>query len=187
MMTATAADAHGEPSGRRPQGREGVGPLTILLLAVAIMIAIGVWMSRGPGGPTSLYSERSAADRLLVQLTGIRTVLESCTQQYPAGNNGVGGMPAFPGGVGVGIDVLTCPGAPATRAPLWQGAYGLFLQPAVPGFTWSYTNDAGGVRITATGAAPGHVASLQRIAQQLGSVQASVNVPARALTVWVVR
>lgn len=159
----------------------------LLLLAVALMIGIGIWVSRGSGGPSSLYSERAAADRLLVQLTGIRTVLESCTQQYPAGNNAVGGMPAFPGGVGVSVDNLTCPGAPPARQPLWDGAYGLFRQPPVPGYSWGYSNDAAGVRITATGASPGHVAALERIAQQLGTVQASVNASSRLLTVWVVR
>jgi len=182
-----SARAQGGAGPRRPPGAPGVGPLFILLAAVILALGLGVWLSRGPAQPASLLGERGAADKLMVQINAIRTVLQSCTQQYPAGSNGVGGLPAFPGGAGVALGGLLCPGAPAARRPLWGGSYGLFLQPAVAGYSWTYSNDASGVRVVAVAAAGASVNTLARVAQQLGNVEVSVDTAARTLTVWIVR
>jgi hypothetical protein len=171
---------------RAASGADGFGPLGMLLVAAILIGAIGVWISRGQIMPAS-FAERNAADKLLMQAHGIRAVLDACTQEYPAGSNAVGGRPAFPGGVGVALDFLTCPGAPAARQSLWNGSYGLFLQPPVTGYSWSYSNDSSGVRIVATADAVSQVTALQRLASQLGGYQASVDASSRRLTVWIVQ
>lgn len=181
--------ASSEPEEASVQGSRGAGPFTLLLIAAILMGVIGVWMSRGAStaAPASLWGERSAADRLLAQFAETRTALLSCVQQYPGGSNGIGGRPDYPGGVGVALSALTCPGAPAARRPLWGGSYGVFLQPGVLGYDWTYANDAGGVRFVVTAATAGQAAALSRVAQRLGNAEAAVDLAARTLTLWIVR
>lgn len=85
---------------------------------------------------------------------------------------------------------LTCVGAPAAAAYIFQGSgnQGRFLPPPPPGFTeWSYTNDSTGVFITITASATDAAAqsALTRIQSKFTSSQASVT--GTTLKAWIMK
>ena len=88
---------------------------------------------------------------LETQISSIHGVLSTCALMYPSGDNGTGFHKAYPGGSGVSVLNLDCPGSPYSNQNLWTGRNGE-RPPLMPkGMSeWAYTNNATGVFITTT-------------------------------------
>lgn len=92
------------------------------------------------------------------------------------------------------VKYLTCVGAPATNARLFQGTsnQGRFLPPPPNGFTeWTYFNDANGVYIqTVAPNNSGAIDALGRLRNKFNTCQAEINFAScgtRCFTAWLLR
>lgn len=186
-----------------------------------IFIAIGLlgaltyaFVKDSREGTSSQMSFRVAED-VYVQVNTIRASIVECTVEYPGGGGDIDGdgdidatdnpnspypvnpsHPDNPHGVAADDKVknLSCTGAPAGKANIFQGAQnrGRFLPPPPTGFgDWEYINDADGVRIriiTTSDAAA--LAALPRVMSRFATCQADLDYDscgAGCFTAWLQR
>lgn len=147
------------------KNQQGFAVLAALIMAVVLVGALTqmVAFSDTMGLRNQAYG--NAAAQVAAQADLIRTRVLLCGSDYPDGNNGTSYHPALPGGTGVSVGLMTCPG---TGQNLWSGTDGVTLPPPPKfmGGVWWYTNDVAGARI----AIGGDQATLSMAAARLGSM-----------------
>lgn len=191
--------------------------LFYVFIAVALLGALTYAFTKDSRESYSAQVAVKLAEELFVQANMIRSAVVECTIEYPAGGgdldlNGViepadnannpfpinpsnANTPNAPAGLAAAandnVRNLTCVGAPAARANMFQGAknQGRFLPPAPSGFgEWTYVNDNTGVYVTLVG--PNNamaIDALTRLVNKYDTCQASLNTGTRTLTLWIHR
>lgn len=201
-------------SGQRGKSERG-SVLFYIFLAIGLLGALTYSFVKDSRQNTTSQISYKSAEELYVQANVIRAAIMECAIEYPSGggdldadgdidatdnpNNPYPVNPSNannPHGVAANNNVrnLSCTGAPAGRANIFQGANnkGRLLPPPPPDFgEWTYINDANGVRIQITGnATAGATDALTRLMTRFVSCQADLNYGAcgaRCFTAWIQR
>lgn len=196
--------------------------LFYIFLAMGLLAALTYSFVKDSRQNLTAQVGSKVAEELNIQVNVIRSAIMECTIEYPEGGDGtdpnhnidLDGDPGTtddnpnnpfpvnpsyasnPHGVAVDDAVrnLSCTGAPANRANIFQGTQnkGRFLPPPPSGFgEWTYINDAAGVRmqIIGTGGASSSNA-LARLSTRFATCQADINYAgcgAACFTVWIDR
>lgn len=201
------------------QDRERGSVLFYIFLAMGLLAALTFSFTKNSRENIVTQNAHRVSEELFSQLNVIRSAIMECALEYPEGGGDLDGSGVIdatdnpnnpypvnpsnlnnPHGVAVNDQVrnLSCTGAPATEANIFQGANnkGRMLQPIPGGFSeWVYINDANGVRITTTGSTTAaNIDALDRLMRKFSTCQADLNYDsgsggcgARCFTAWVKR
>lgn len=165
------------PGARR---QAGFALVAAVIMATLILGGLTLTLARNSLNGSAI-STNNTTSMLVSQAQLIIGKLGGCMIAYPTGNNGTGFHVAYPGGSGVAVSSLTCPGSAVS---LWSGTDGVFMPTIPSGFNaWQYTNDGISVRlaITTTSAAS-YGTAMANAATKLGG-QASYVSPTLTVTV----
>lgn len=122
--------------------------MAYIMSILVLLIALTATITRINKSNAQFYFTKSASTNLVAQANIIRERVLACAIMYPNGDNGTGFHIAYPGGTGVAVSTLTCPGSSVN---LWTGIDGAMSLPPITGFgVWTYANDATSVRISIT-------------------------------------
>ena len=194
--------------------------LLYVFLAVGLLAALTYAFAKDSRENFSSQMAVRTAEELFVQVNLIRSSVHQCEIEFPNGGGDLNAdgvidtndnpnnpypinpssplNPAAPAGIAAAannmVKNLTCVGAPAAEANMFQGAnnQGRFLPPPPSSFTdWVYANDSRGVyiQITASNDASA-INALNRLMSKFGTCQADLNYNgcgARCFTAWIVR
>lgn len=191
--------------------------LFYVFIAVALLGALTFAFTKDSRESYSAQRAVQIAEDLFVQANMIRSAAVECTIEYPAGGGDLDlsgvidatdnpnnpfpinpssvNTPNAPAGLAAAgndnVRNLTCVGAPAARANMFQGSknQGRFLPPPPSGFAeWVYVNNNAGVRITITGPNSAMaIDALTRLKNKFDDCQAALDTGTRTLTVWIHR
>lgn len=198
-------------SGRAEKG----SVLFYIFLAMGLLAALTFSFTRNNRENITTQNAHRISEELFSQINVIRSAVVECTLEYPEGGGDLDGSgvidatdnpnnpypvnpsdPNNPHGVAANDQArnLSCTGAPASEANIFQGANnkGRLLPPIPTDFSeWTYINDANGVRLQTT--APNDAAgigALTRLMSKFSTCQADLNYGgcgARCFTAWVKR
>ncbi len=169
----------------------------------------------------STQNSMKVAETIFVQSNVVRSVIQQCVMEFPQGGGDLDldGFvraadnentpyplepddilnPAAPAGIAAAANnnarYLTCVGAPAGQAAIFQGAgnRGRFLPPPPSGFNeWTYHNDALGVyiQLTPKSNSIGTISAVERVFDRFANCQADLDYAScgtGCLTVWIER
>lgn len=190
--------------------------LFYILIAIALLAALTFSMVKDSRQGTSTQVSYKSAEELYVQVNSIRSAIAECALEYPGGGGDLDGDGTIeataddnpnnpypvnpthlnnPHGVAADDTVrnLSCTGAPAGKANIFQGANnkGRLLPPPPQDFAeWTYINDANGVRIQIIGSGSAAPDTLSRLMAKFSACQADLDYGscgATCFTAWVQR
>lgn len=209
------------PQGPRPSfiPEESGSVLFYIFLAMGLLAALTFSFTKNSRENASTQTAHRMSEEIFSQINVIRAAVTECTIEYPEGGGDLNGdgfinttdnpntpYPVNPSdannphGAAASDEVrnLSCTGAPAAEANIFQGANnkGRVLPPIPSGFSeWLYINDADGVSIQTVGpATAGAEDALARVMRKFATCQADLNYDrgtggcgSRCLTVWIKR
>lgn len=189
--------------------------LFYIFLAMGLLAALTFSFTRNSRENITTQNAHRMSEELFSQINVIRSAVVECALEYPEGGGDLDGSgiidatdnpnnpyPVNPSDVnnphGAAANDqarnLSCTGAPAAAANIFQGANnkGRVLQPIPSGFSeWIYINDAAGVRVqTTAGNDAAGIDALNRLMNRFSTCQADLNYGgcgARCFTAWILR
>lgn len=201
---------------RKAAGQAG-NVLFYIFIAIALLGALTFSFAKDGRQNVTTQMGHKTSEELFIQASVIRAAIIECAVQYPQGGGDITGdgqittadnfnppypvqpsHPNNPHGVqpfNNNVRVLSCTGAPAAEANIFQGANnkGRFLPPPPAGFNeWVYRNDANGVRIEISAAGGSAIAtdSLARLTSKFATCQSDINYGgcgASCISIWIQR